>query len=139
MIWREKSESTKVSLSPGGNAMVSRVKTMESFTEENYVGLKEYVMDLKVALSPSCNVRQQLLLESLSVAVPLSEGLPTAGERGRQQDSSGRSSRQLPTTTTTPQLLLSLPNPPKKRQYTLRNKFWQTFFKLFLCLARYIT
>ena len=29
--------------------MVSRVKTMESFTEENYVGLKEYVMDLKVA------------------------------------------------------------------------------------------
>ena len=29
--------------------MVSRVLTMENFTEENYVGLKEYVMDLKVA------------------------------------------------------------------------------------------
>ena len=29
--------------------MVSRVLAMENFTEENYVGLKEYVMDLKVA------------------------------------------------------------------------------------------
>ena len=131
MNWREKSESTKVSLSPGGNAMVSRVKTMESFTEENYVGLKEYVMDLKVALSPSCNVRQQLLLESLSVAVPLSEGLPTAGERGRQQDSSGRSSRQLPTTTTTPQLLLSLPNPPKNDNRLLETNFGKHFLSFF--------
>ena len=100
---------------------------MESFTEENYVGLKEYVMDLKVALSPSCNVRQQLLLESLSVAVPLSEGLPTAGERGRQQDSSGRSSRQLPTTTTTPQLLLSLPNPPKNDNRLLETNLGKHF------------
>ena len=111
--------------------MVSRVKTMESFTEENYVGLKEYVMDLKVALSPSCNVRQQLLLESLSVAVPLSEGLPTAGERGRQQDSSGRSSRQLPTTTTTPQLLLSLPNPPKNDHRLLETNFGKHFLSSF--------
>ena len=29
--------------------MVSKVLAMESFTEENYVGLKEYVMDLKVS------------------------------------------------------------------------------------------
>jgi len=28
--------------------MVSRVLSMENFTEENYVGLKEYVMDLKL-------------------------------------------------------------------------------------------
>ena len=28
--------------------MVSRVLAMENFAEENYVGLKEYVMDLKV-------------------------------------------------------------------------------------------
>ena len=27
---------------------MSKVLAMESFTEENYVGLKEYVMDLKV-------------------------------------------------------------------------------------------
>ena len=42
--------------------MVSRVKTMESFTEENYVGLKEYVMDLKVAAlaySPSSSLSFQ--------------------------------------------------------------------------------
>ena len=29
--------------------MLSGVLNMENFTEENYVGLKEYVMDLKVA------------------------------------------------------------------------------------------